>query len=214
MTASFPLRGLYAITSASLCADPNRLRQAVAAALRGGAVLIQYRDKQNDVRAQHANAEGLLALCHEHAARLIINDDVELAERIGADGVHLGTRDGSLAAARARLGPDAIIGASCGPSLTRAREALADGASYLAFGRFFDSRTKPDAPHATVELLSEARATLAAPRCAIGGVTPDNAGNLIAHGADLIAAVEGVFGHHDLLEIEASARAYSGLFKA
>ncbi|HWY24269.1 MAG TPA: thiamine phosphate synthase, partial [Nevskia sp.] len=108
-----PLRGLYAITSAELCADPVRLRAAVAAALRGGAVLIQYRDKHNGPAARQANARDLAALCREHGARLIVNDDAEVARAVGADGVHLGRADAPLEQARAALGPEAILGASC-----------------------------------------------------------------------------------------------------
>lgn len=206
------LRGLYAITSGDLCAYPARLRNAVHAALRGGAVLIQYRDKSGDAATRRRNARELLALCHGQGARLIVNDDLELAEAIRADGVHLGARDGSIAEARSRLGPAALLGASCGPSLARGEAAIAAGASYVAFGRFFDSRTKPDAPRATLELLAQARSALTAPICAIGGVTSANAPALLAHGADLIAAVDGVFGHADPVHIEAAARAYAVLF--
>lgn len=213
MTISVPPPGLYAITSAELCEDLARLLPAVAAALRGGAVLIQYRDKRSPPAARLANAAAALRLCHEHGARFIVNDDTALAAAIGADGVHLGASDGSLAEARARLGPAALIGASCGPSLARAQAAIAAGASYVAFGRFFDSRTKPDAPQATLELLGEARATLAVPICVIGGVTPDNASALIKRGAHWVAAVEGVFGSGTPSGIEAAARAYAELFR-
>ena len=206
------LRGLYAITSSALCGDREKLLTATAAALRGGAALIQYRDKRGDRITRATNARALLALCHEHGAKLIVNDDVELALAIGADGVHLGATDAPLAEARMRLGREAILGASCGPDLDRARAAWAAGASYVAFGRFFDSRTKPDAPQATLQLLREARATSTAPICAIGGVTPQNAAALIAAGADLIAAVEGVFGQGKPALVEVAAKAYSRLF--
>ncbi|MGH8540639.1 MAG: thiamine phosphate synthase [Stenotrophobium sp.] len=203
------LRGLYAVTSESVCRSPETLLAAVAAALAGDAALIQYRDKRNDAAARARNAQALLGLCREHGALLIINDDVELAYAIGADGVHIGAADAPLAQARARLGAAAIIGVSCANSLPRALAAQAGGADYAAFGRFFPSRTKPDAPPATLELLAQARPQLRIPICAIGGVTPDNAAPLIATGADMIAAVEGVFGAED---IEAAARAYVRLF--
>lgn len=214
MTRSMPPRGLYAITAADVCEDVARLLPAVAAALRGGAVLVQYRDKRSSPGARLANATAALRLCHEYGARFIVNDDTALAAAIGADGVHLGASDGSLAEARARLGPAALIGASCGPSLARAEAAIAAGASYVAFGRFFDSRTKPDAPQATLELLATARATLAVPICVIGGVTPANAPTLIERGAHWVAAVEGVFGAGTPAGIEAAARAYAELFRA
>jgi thiamine-phosphate pyrophosphorylase len=205
-----PLRGLYAITSAALCAAPQRLLCEVEGALRGGAVLLQYRDKAASAAARLERAQQLQALCARFAVPLIINDDVELAARVGA-GVHVGRSDATVAAARAALGAPALIGVSCGSDLQRAHSALAAGASYVAFGRFFDSRTKPDAPPATPAVLAQARAELPAgtPLCAIGGITPDNAAPLIAQGADLIAAVDGVFGGGDS---EAAARAYARLF--
>ena len=206
---SAPLRGLYAVTPDALCDSPAELGAAVAAALAGGARLIQYRDKRSTAPERARNAATLLALCRDHGARLIVNDDVELARAVGADGVHLGASDLPLREARARLGPDAVIGVSCANSLERGRTAQADGASYAAFGRFFPSRTKPGAPQAEPALLHQARSALRIPVCAIGGVTPDNAGILIAAGADLIAAVDGVFGAPD---IAAAARAYSRLF--
>lgn len=204
-----PLRGLYAITSEAICADAALLLHSVEAALRGGAVLIQYRDKKSDAEWRRTNARRLLVLCHAHNARLIINDDIELAAGIGADGVHLGQRDASVAVARKRLRGDAIIGASCGNSLERARTAIAQGASYVAFGRLFASTTKPDAPPADLELLMQAR-MLGVTVCGIGGITPENAASVIAAGADLAAAVEGVFGAND---IRATAQAYTNLFQ-
>jgi thiamine-phosphate pyrophosphorylase len=215
MNATRPaLRGLYAITSADLCADRERLLAAAAAALRGGAVLIQYRDKHGSPAGRRDAARSLAALCHAQGARLIINDDVALAVDCGADGVHLGAADASLAQARQALGPQAILGASCGPSLARADAAVAAGADYVAFGRFFASNTKPDAPPASLELLRQARARLSLPVCVIGGITPGNGGALLAAGADLIAAVEGVFGDAEPAAVEAAAQAYSRLFAA
>lgn len=201
-----PLRGLYAITPMELCADPPRLLLAVDAALRGGAHLIQYRDKSRDHARRLESARALRVLCERHRAHLIINDDVELAAHANAHGVHLGQGDLPLIEARARLGPDAIIGISCADSLDRARAASEGGADYLAFGAFFASRTKPNARHASFEMLHEARVNTSLPICAIGGITPDRAPALIEAGADLIAAVEGVFGAAD---IAAAARAYA-----
>ena len=204
------LRGLYAITSEVICADTPLLLRSVEAALKGGAVLIQYRDKKTDAAAKREKSLRLLELCRRHDVPLIINDDATLAAAVGADGVHLGRSDGSIVVARKLLGPTAIIGATCGNSLERAQQAQAAGASYVGFGRFFESRTKPEAPPAELELLGRARATLPLPLCAIGGLTPDNAGSVIAAGADLIAAVGGVF---DTPDIEAAAQAYTKLFQ-
>lgn len=203
------LRGLYAITSEAICRSPGALIAAAAEALAGGARLLQYRDKWNDPATRLRQAHALRGLCHQQGALLIINDDPALAEAADADGVHLGASDAPLAAARARLGADAIIGVSCSNSLERARAAAAAGASYIAFGRYFDSQTKPDAPQAGIELLRQARAELALPICVIGGLTPANAGPLVAAGADLVAAVEGIFGQAD---VTAAAREYSRLF--
>lgn len=203
------LRGFYAVTPDALCADPARLREAAQAALRGGARLLQVRDKSGDGARRLRNAAQLLELCRAHGAALIVNDDVETAAAVGADGVHLGASDTPLRQARTRLGPRAIVGISCANVLARALDAQAAGASYVAFGRFFSSRTKPNAPQAPLELLQQASSQLRIPICAIGGVTPANARTLIDAGASLVAAVEGVFGTDN---IEAAAQSYSRLF--
>ena len=200
------IRGLYAITD-----GPRADLQAIAeAALSGGAGMLQYRDKTADLARRRAEATALQALCRTHGVPLIINDDVALAAVVGAAGVHLGELDVDIATARARLGPDAIIGASCYDSLQRARQLAAAGADYLAFGAFFPSPTKPHARHAAPSLLREA-AVLGLPRVAIGGITPDNGGALIDAGADLLAVVSGVFGATD---VRAAAHRYAILFKS
>ena len=203
------LRGLYAITPTDLCLEPTRLLTAVSAALSGGARLVQYRDKSRDVTRRLESAREVVALCARHGAKLIVNDDVELAAAVQAHGVHLGLDDAPLTDARARLGPTAIIGVTCQDSLERARAASEGGADYLAFGAFFPSRTKPNARRASLELLREARINTSLPICAIGGITADNAATVIEAGADLIAVVEGVFGAPD---IEAAARAFARCF--
>lgn len=207
-----PWRGVYAITSAALCADSGQLITYCEAALRGGIRALQYRDKNNPPVVRRRLATVLAGLCRHFRTPLIINDDVELAAQTGAAGVHLGVTDGSITAARARLGPAAVIGASCGHDLQRAQAALQEGASYVAFGRFFPSRTKPDAPLAPLELLPAARRQLQAPICAIGGIHPDNGAALVAAGADLLAAVEGVFDHADASQVTAAVQRYRALF--
>src|SRR3989338_1917808 len=149
------LRGLYAITDSQLLAD-GKLLPYVEAALQGGVRLLQYRDKSADEARRLREAQALRDLCERHGATLIINDDAELAARLGV-GVHLGQSDGSLAAGRALLRPKAVIGATCHAQLELAEQAAREGASYVAFGRFFDSKTKPGAPTATLELLQLAR---------------------------------------------------------
>lgn len=200
------LRGLYAITPTELCREPVQLLSAVEAALRGGARLIQYRDKTRDQTRRLASARSLRALCENHGACLIVNDDVDLACAAQAHGVHLGLDDLPLREARARLGPDCLIGITCQDSLARVQAASAGGADYVALGAFFPSRTKPDARQASLELLRQARALTTLPICAIGGLTAANQASVIAAGADLVAAVEGVFGADD---VESAARAYA-----
>lgn len=204
------LRGLYAITDSRLLAE-GRLYPYVEAALRGGARLLQYRDKSGDEARRLREAQHLRDLCARHGAALIINDDAELAARLGV-GVHLGQDDGSLSAARALLGRQAIIGATCHARLELAEQAAREGASYLAFGRFFNSMTKPGAPAATPELLVEAKARFNLPLVAIGGVTLDNAPALIRHGAALVAVIHGLFGVDSAVEVQRRAEAFSALF--
>mgnify|MGYP003441172394 FL=1 len=204
------LRGLYAITDSQLLAD-GRLLPFAEAALRGGARLLQYRDKCSPESQRLREAKTLPELCARHGARLIINDDAELAARIGA-GVHLGQQDGSLAAARALLGRKALIGATCHAQLELAELAQREGASYIAFGRFFNSNTKPGAPVASLALLDAARQRFDLPMVAIGGITLDNAKPIIAHGADMLAVIHGLFAAPDAAEVERRAHAFSELF--
>jgi len=201
--SKLPLGGLYAISDG----PRGDLIAACQAALRGGAAVLQYRDKTADRARRRSEAAALAALCAQAGVPLIVNDDVELAAELGA-GVHLGEHDGDIAAARARLGPDALIGVSCYDSLERAKH-FATHADYLAFGAFFPSPTKPQARRATPELLRAAR-SLQRPLVAIGGITPDNAPALIDAGANFIAAISGVFAAAD---VEAAARRYSVLFQ-
>ncbi|MDE1884705.1 MAG: thiamine phosphate synthase [Xanthomonadaceae bacterium] len=200
----FPAGGLYAITD-----GPRRdLLDACAAALAGGAALIQYRDKSADRLRRRGEARELAGLCARHFVPLIINDDVDLAAQVGAAGVHLGEDDADIVAARTRLGSRAIIGVSCYGSIERARTAIAAGADYLAFGAFFPSPTKPYARRATADLLRAARA-LGKPLVAIGGITPDNAQPLIDAGADFVAVISGVFA---VADVASTARRYAQLF--
>ncbi|MGP0172052.1 thiamine phosphate synthase [Pseudomonas sp. NCHU5208] len=204
------LCGLYAITDTPLLAGGKLLPYAEAA-LIGGARLLQYRDKSADAARRFDEAQALAELCQRHGASLIINDDLELAARLGV-GLHLGQSDGSLAAARARLGTEAVIGGTCHAQLELAERAVAEGASYIAFGRFFNSHTKPGAPAATLELLEQARARFAQPIVAIGGVTLETAPGLIAHGTSLVAVIHALFAADSALEVEDRARAFAALF--
>ena len=206
------LRGLYAITDSQLLAG-GKLLPYVEAALKGGARLLQYRDKSSDEARRLREAEALGELCTRYGASLIINDDAELAARLGV-GLHLGQGDGSLAAARALLGRQAIIGGTCHASLELAANAVSEGASYIAFGRFYNSQTKPGAPAATLDLLEQAQQRFHLPIVAIGGVTLDNAPELIARGASMVAVIHALFGAASADEVERRARAFSALFDA
>ena len=202
------LRGLYAITDSQLLA--GKLLDYVEAALEGGLTLLQYRDKSSDEARRLREAEALRDLCARYNTRLIINDDAELAARLGV-GVHLGQIDGPLTPARALLGPKAIIGSTCHSQINLAVQAAKEGASYVAFGRFFNSSTKPGAPTATLDVLDQARSQLKLPVCVIGGITLENAAPLVAHGADLLAVVHGLFGADSTREVTRRAKAFNQL---
>ncbi|HRD67340.1 MAG TPA: thiamine phosphate synthase [Candidatus Competibacter sp.] len=190
-------RGLYAITDAFLLPD-DRLVAAVERAVLGGARLVQYRDKSRNDARRLSQAHALNELCRRHEVPLIVNDDVDLAARVGAAGVHIGRDDPAFATARARLGETALIGVSCYDRLDLALDAERAGADYVAFGAFFPSPTKPEEVHAPLSLLREARATLNIPIVAIGGITPDNAPLLLGAGADALAVVSAVFAQPDV----------------
>lgn len=203
-----PLRGLYAITPTGI--DAKLVLRQVEAALIGGVVLVQYRDKEASVQRRAEMARALRGLCHRFAARLIVNDDLELALAVAADGVHLGGTDGDLAAARLQLQTGQLLGASCYADFERARAAVAAGADYVAFGAVHSSPTKPHAPRAPLSLFSRCRSELAVPACAIGGIKVDNARPLLAAGADLLAVITDLFGAPD---IAGRASAYQQLFE-
>lgn len=191
------LAGLYAITP-SRVTDPQQLTAMVEQALGAGVRLIQYRDKSQHHAQRRETAEHLLHLTRTHQALLIINDDIELAAAIGADGVHLGQDDIDLRQARTQLGEQAVIGISCYNHFELAQEAAVQGADYIAFGRFFPSRTKPHAAQVDPSLLQRAKRELNVPVAAIGGITLDNAHSLIEAGADMLAVVDGLFGQADV----------------
>ena len=201
------LLGLYAITDSSLSHN-NKLIPAVSDAIAGGARIIQYRDKSDDQTRRLDEAKQLLQLCRQHHTILIINDDVALAAEIGADGVHLGRDDGNIEFARQQL-PKGIIGVSCYNDWQRAQAATQAGADYIAFGAFFPSTTKPDAPQAEPGLLKRVKQELNIAVVAIGGITAENGAPLIAAGADMLAVVQGVFGQPDIRQ---AAKQYAQLF--
>lgn len=187
-------RGLYAITPDWI--DSRRLLMATEAILAAGCRFLQYRNKSASDCHRQEQAVSLRGLTRKYGARLIINDDIDLALFCGADGVHLGEDDGEPAAARIRLdaaGPGKILGASCYQSLDKAVSAARMGADYIAFGSFFASPTKPLARRADLGLLAAGKAMTGLPACAIGGITPDNAGELVRAGADLLAVISALY---------------------
>ncbi len=203
-STKLPSFGVYAITDG----PRKNLVEDVELALAGGVAVVQYRDKTTDRARRRAEAGALLATCRRHGVPLIINDDVDLAMEIRADGVHLGEDDMLPAKARSKLGNDAIIGVSCYNSLERAREFATRGVDYLALGSFFESPTKPNARRATIELLT-AVAALHLPIVVIGGITPDNAQPMLDAGADFVAIVSGLFATSD---VKQTAQRYAALF--
>ena len=201
----FPLRGLYAITQTKNKTADIIINEVIAA-IKGGAVVVQFRDKES-LDAIYL-ADQLVKVCHEYKVPLLINDDIELAIKVGADGVHIGREDGAISEARDRLGADAIIGVSCYNFVEQALDAQEQGATYVAFGRFFPSSSKPLAAPAELDTLRKAKFLLDIPIVAIGGILPENGGPLLTAGADLLAVIGGLFE----TQPEQSARAYQALF--
>lgn len=202
----FPSQGLYAITQTE-GKIPETILNEVSLALKGGVSVVQYRDKTpNDDGITLAKA--LLTLCHQFNVPLLINDNVKLAQTIGADGVHLGKDDGDILSARQQLGANAIIGVSCYDDVTTALHAEKLGVDYVAFGRFYPSASKPNAPTAHLKTLRLAKEKINLPIVAIGGILPSNGQTLLQAGADILAVIDGLFAHAP----EQSAKDYLALF--
>jgi len=203
------LQGLYAITDPTLLPG-KKLIKAVEQALLGGASVIQYRDKTATEVELIRRAEDLASCCRKFQRPLIINDRVDICKRVKASGVHLGQSDNAVHDARNQLGNEAIIGTTCHNSITLAEKANQDGASYVAFGRFFNSHSKQHAHPAELTTLEQATRTILLPKVAIGGINLDNGQSVLAHGADMIAVIHALFAADD---IAAKATAFSKLFK-
>ncbi|QGZ41195.1 thiamine-phosphate pyrophosphorylase [Pseudoduganella flava] len=204
------MQGLYLVTPD--WDDTAALLAYTDAALDAGARLLQYRHKTAGDAQRREQAEALLALCRRHGVPFIVNDHVQLACDIGADGVHVGGTDASVAEARAQVGPGRIVGASCYGQLELAIDAARAGASYVAFGGFYPSRVKRYEVTTQPAILAEARAQVALPRIVIGGMTPANAAPLVAQGADMVAAISSVYGAADPAGAAAAAREFVRLF--
>lgn len=198
MNSPHKIRGLYAVTPDE--PDTALLIQKVTAALQGGVSLLQYRNKAANHKLKTQQARALLPLCRQYGVPLIINDSVKLCLTLDADGVHLGAEDGDLKEARARLGAGKILGASCYNRIDLATQAQSAGADYVAFGACFGSNTKPNARHAPLSLFKEARQHIHVPMVAIGGITLENAQQVLQAGADAIAVVNALFNAKNITE--------------
>ena len=185
------LKGLYLVTPD--WDDTDRLLQVTQAALQGGAALLQYRHKTADASLRQIQATALVALCRRFGRPFIVNDHVDLCLTIGADGVHVGGTDATIAVVRAQVGPDLIVGASCYGDLALARSAHAAGASYVAYGGFYPSRVKKYPVTTDFDILAKSRAEVPLPTVVIGGMTPENSAPLVEAGADMVAAISSVY---------------------
>jgi thiamine-phosphate pyrophosphorylase len=208
VTEHAKLRGLYAITDTKLI-PRQRFVETVEAAVRGGATMVQLREKDTPPEEVIRLGRQILAVTRRYGALLIINDHPAVAKAIGADGAHVGREDPPVPEARALLGPDAIIGASCYGDVTRAMAAEQEGADYVAFGTPFPSPTKTKRTDISLGIFREIKQHVKVPVFAIGGITIDNASQVIAAGADGIAVVSGVFAAAD---VEAAAYGLAQLF--
>ena len=204
---SFSINGLYLVTPD--CDDTELLCAKITQALQGGVSLVQYRHKTASDALRLRQAAALLAICRSANVPLLINDHVALAAEIDADGVHVGQHDSAIADARALLGEQKIIGASCYNRFELAEQAQAAGADYVAFGACYPSPTKPNAPRATPDLFTLARQSLSVPVVGIGGITLENAHTLITAGAHALAVITDIFQAGD---VAARCRQYQSLF--
>ena len=187
------LKGLYIITDPKLTGTGQTLLNNVEQALQGGVQLVQYRNKQASKQQKLSEADLLSRLCEQYGSSLIINDDLSIAKALNC-GIHLGLEDASIQEAREQLRTDAIIGATCHNSLTHAASAINQGADYIAFGRLFNSPSKPNAPKAELSTLKIAKARWPdITVVAIGGITLENSELVLSAGADLVATIAGIW---------------------
>ena len=207
MPSKAALRGLYLVTPDT--PDTDYLLKQVAFALGGRPAMLQYRSKQTDFALRRLQAEAVAKLCRQAGVPFVVNDSLELALMVEADGVHLGRDDGDPRAARAALGRDGIVGVTCYNEWARAEAGIAAGVDYVAFGAIFASPTKPAAVHAPLDLFSRAKRELSVPIAAIGGITLENAPQALNAGVDLLAVISDVFEAPDPGQ---RVRAYQSLF--
>lgn len=202
------MKGLYLVTPD--WDDTDQLVAASEQAIAGGAALLQYRHKTADHTKRSEQASALLKLCRRLNVPLIINDHVDLCEQLDADGIHVGGTDASVADVRARIGKVKMVGASCYGDLQLARNAVAAGASYVAFGGFYPSRVKKYEVTTPPDIITRALAEIDVPLCVIGGMTVENSRPLVALGAHMVAAISSVYSVGDH---RSAASAFADLFR-
>jgi len=185
------LEGIYAITDEVLTPDDTVVKQ-VSTALESGVKIIQYRNKSDDDAQVEMTCRQLQGLCKEHDALFIIDDRPHLAQKIEADGLHIGKDDINLKEARA-IYPKGIIGVSCYGSIRLAKEAESEGADYVAFGSFFPSPTKPKSGVISMSVIEKAKKSVNIPVCAIGGINISNIHLVAQKRPDMISVVSAVF---------------------
>jgi len=207
------LSGLYAITNENLMPKEHFIHMAETA-LSSGVSVLQYRDKSSDKNKRLHQARALKALCDQYNAILIINDDISLTKQVDADGIHIGKNDLSLDETRNQLGPEKIIGVSCYNKISLAENAINNGADYIAFGSFFGSSIKPDAPHASSDLITSIKQHHDTPVCCIGGITTENHLPLLQAGADMLAVISDIFSQMNNEHISTRCIQYLESFKS
>lgn len=201
------MKGLYIVTPD--WDDTQKLVEVTELALRGGAQIVQYRHKTAAPSLRREQATQLLALCRRYDKPFIINDHVELAMELGADGIHVGGTDAAVAEVRKSVGPDMILGASCYGSLELAQASHAAGASYVAYGGFYPSRVKKYPVTTPVDIIAQSKALIPLPVVVIGGMTPENSAPLVQAGSDMVAAISSIYMQE---QPESAAREFAGLF--
>lgn len=202
------MRGLYLITND----DPIQLllEKLDAALVTRQIAILQYRRKKVDKADQPAEVEQIKQLCEKYQVPFVINDDLKLAAQFGL-GVHLGQSDGEITDAKSQLPEGVIIGRTCLNSLELAQKAIADGATYVAFGAVYATATKPEAGNVGIEVIKQAATQYDLPICAIGGLTVENSKPVIEAGADLCAVISDILGR-STAEIPARVQAWAQLF--
>ncbi len=203
------MKGLYLVTPD--WDDTQKMLEVTEAGLRGGAAIVQYRHKTASPELRREQASQLQVLCRSYGRPFIINDFVELAIELDADGIHVGGTDTAVAQVRAVVGPSKIVGSSCYGSMQLARDAYAAGASYVAFGGFYPSRVKKYEVSTPPEIVAQAKKEIPVPNVVIGGMTQENSVPLVKQGADMVAVISSVYMVDDP---EAAARAFAKLFAA